>query len=243
MESSGNAPPRAPIIEFVGLPGSGKSSVTKLLLTQSSTFVASKRLKLGSLKDAPRLAYYGLQIAPLLFDGFWKERRYTRDEAKQLVYLHSMAPFISRQTLSRDGTDQAALLIDQGPIYYLTHLKAFGPTSGNDDRFNRWYKKMLLQWAKTLDIIIWLDGPDDLLLQRVMQRDKWHPLKGGSQKQAKGMLLRHRISLTKVIHLMQESASIQMVTYQTELHSARSIADDVLNRLNRLDQMGNSYVR
>lgn len=171
----------------------------------------------------PYLFAQGLQLFPMLAAWPWKEGWCSFAETKQMLYLHGMADVLDRQR-----TNNSAVLIDQGPIYYLTNLTEFGPGRLVDKRYDDWWSDIFARWANAIDVIVWLDAPNHVLLPRVCDRYKWHTLKGASQNQAAEHLERHRNALTRILDRMSDCAPIQILRYRSDRQSTAQIVEDIL---------------
>jgi hypothetical protein len=87
------------------------------------------------------------------------------------------------------GDRESHFVIDQGPVYRVIQVtdRLRLPRSRTS-----WWADQLRIWSETLHTVIYLDAPDDTLLNRVAERAKHHQLKNMSEKAAGQELARIR---------------------------------------------------
>jgi hypothetical protein len=75
--------------------------------------------------------------------------------------------------VERPGGVIGPTLFDHGPVYRLARIREFGPSVARSDRFERWRMASLRRWLGALDVVVSLDAPDEVLLDRVDRRGHW----------------------------------------------------------------------
>ncbi len=75
-------------------------------------------------------------------------------------------------------------LLDHGPIYRLAFLREFGPEITTSNTLRDGGPDLLNEWIDALDMVIWLDAPNDSLLKRIRDREQIHTIKQKSEKEA-----------------------------------------------------------
>ena len=211
------------LVELVGSAGAGKSSLTRALNQ------CSERIAIGTYPEFRRIELipFLVRSAHLLLLTFLRQYRndrwLTRQEITRFVYLRGW-----RHVLRRQATNGVITLLDHGPVFKLTQLHAEGPAKLRDQGLDRWWSSLLKQWANTFDMFIWLDAPDEILLERVRARDRGHPLKAISGIEANEYLARYRTSYARIICALRENRGPRLLRFDTGQESLNQIVDKVL---------------
>ncbi len=131
--------------------------------------------------------------------------------------------------LGQQGAKNGSVtLLDLGPIYRLAFLREFGPEITTSQLYKRWWASLLDQWAATLDMVIWLDAPDAILLERIRARDQRHTIKEQSEQEAFEVLARYRTSFEQTIAESVTDHQVTLLRFDTNQASVEQIADSVL---------------
>ena len=72
----------------------------------------------------------------------------------------------------RGGAD--AVVFDQGPLFL---LKQVSETARRSSAIAAWRANRLARWGRTLDLVVLLDAPNDVLVRRIRDRAKEHVLR------------------------------------------------------------------
>ena len=158
------------IVELVGLAGTGKTTLSEAISQRNEHFVFGQYFQFKKIGHFPLFVRQIPFLLQLIVYCSRRERWLTWDEIKGIVYL-SDGKRIINQRITRKNT---IVLLDQGPIFQLATLNAFGPECLKNQRFESWWQKMYRHWASILDIVIWLDAPDNVLKERIDNRGKKH---------------------------------------------------------------------
>ncbi len=175
---------RGPVIEVMGPAGAGKTSLVD----------AVRRLDPGVRTGvhAPRAVWFALALARVLpslprwLPRARRERWFTWNEVKSIGFLEAWLPRVRRGS----GT---ATLLDHGPLYRLARLAEFGPPVVGSPRFHRWWRRCL-----ALDLVVVLDAPDAVLLERVDHRGHWY-LSAASPEERREFLRRYRGAFERIL--------------------------------------------
>jgi len=160
------------VVEVLGLAGSGKSTLVKELSAQDSSMEELPLPDVRRWKDAPFFVSNCMAVLP---DYLKLKRR--SPSSMGLAELAQMALLIGwRKRLPRPARDRSICLIDQGPVFMIASSRTFGPAAFAGAVSDIWWEKVFRCWASTIDCIVWLDAEDDVLLNRVRQRERWHTL-------------------------------------------------------------------
>ena len=214
------APPL--VLEIAGPAGAGKTTLVSALRQRDDTIVAGVQLS--------RLIYLPFFVSnmPFLLAAFLGQRRKSRwfswSELRAMVYLKAWLHVLSRQ-----ASDQHTMtLLDHGPLFRLAWLHAFGPELVKSRGFERWSEDVLSRWAARLDLVVWLDAPDEVLVERIEDRDRWHVVKGKPEQEAYRFLARCRASFD---HIMSQAAAHDgptVLRFDTQRETLEQIVEKVL---------------
>jgi deoxyadenosine/deoxycytidine kinase len=122
----------------------------------------------------------------------------------------------------------AVIALDHGPIFRLCEVCESSLGNEKNSSFQNWWKRMLHQWASTLDYIIWLDAPDSNLLERIQKRERWHSIKLQSKPEAFEFLIRSRACLKNVLGKMTVEGKAKVLYFDTSFQTTDQIARQIL---------------
>ena len=212
------------MVEIIGVAGTGKSTLSSSLY-QHDDFKESERL--GFNKAKHRIFY--IEQILFLLPTFLRHPRngsgFSRADIKKLVYLNGWHNVLARQGLN----DDAIIVVDQGAIFKLATLHQFGPEEINHKVFNEWWDRVFKQWASSLDTVIWLDGPDDILVERIISRDSWHLVKELSPIEARKFFSDYRLAFEYVMSRLLSYKDIPIFRFDTSYQSPEDIKSQVMN--------------
>jgi shikimate kinase len=209
-----SAKPR--LVELAGPPGAGKSTVFRSLLARDDTIEGRPGLR--RREHAGVLAKEVVAVLGTLARERYR-RRVTPEQVRMMAYLQALPRVLE----SSHSPDRRTIAFDQGPAYYLTR------PSLADERLARWRSRVVHTWAPLLDIVVWLDAPDALLVERINSREKWHRLKGGPEPNALEVLTESRAAYDQVLREFElPRRGPAILRFDTSRRSADEIADEVL---------------
>jgi len=214
---------RPVIIEMVGIAGAGKTTLRQILWQRNGRI--QFRIPPCKPRYVPFLIRHTFLWLPIYLGNYQQSRWFTWKEMKLMGYLETWIPYLRRQALTKD----IVVVLDPGSVYWLTALREFGPEITRSQQYERWWKTMLLQWATALDVIIWLDAPDELLYARILARDEWHEVKEQSQKEALEHFVRCRAGYGQIIAAMTAQSGPKVFHFHTDQISPEQMADRVLS--------------
>jgi Deoxynucleoside kinase. len=93
--------------------------------------------------------------------------------------------------------------------------------------FEQWWNNVLSQWADTLDVVVWLDAPNETLLERVQQRGHGYLTKEISTAEGYEFLERYRKIYEQVIVKFAMNKGLTLLRFKTDRKSPDQIADDI----------------
>lgn len=198
----------ARVIEVVGPAGAGKTSLIQALQHREDNIISE--IPLGKLYCAATMAGNALSwIRPFVAQRC-RGRWFTWREMRSMIYLQGWHHWLCQRELNDE-----VVMFDHGPIYRLALLREFGPELTRSARFQSWWNSELRHWASRLELIIWLDAPDAILLQRINKRLESHQIKGKPDGQACGFLARYRASYDITMRKIQLENAVPVLKFDT----------------------------
>ena len=110
-------------------------------------------------------------------------------------------------------------VFDQGPIFLLYRLTPGLRDERRHASVNGWADRMLVRWARALDLVVVLDAPDEVLLDRVQVRSKSHPLKEVPRDTGRLALHRHRQRYERILSDLRARERFEILRLDTALAS------------------------
>lgn len=193
------------VAEIIGPPGSGKSTLLAALREQRPGVRSVAQMR--SLGYLPALLSSAARQLPAL------ARQRSWWQVRQLVRLAAMQRAFSQPAPG------AVTIVDQGPVYTLARMHGAGMAAEGS---------LYRQWAATLDLVIWLDAPDALLVERIDRRSKPHAVKGRPEHEAGAYLAGLRASFAYVVAQLQAQSGPRVLRFDTSQAGLDQIADQVL---------------
>lgn len=216
------------VVEMCGPAGAGKTTLLRALSQCNQVFVEGAHLRVRRIGHIPFFLSNALLLLPAFLSHHRNSRCFTWDEIKMMVCLKGW-PHVLRRQASNNGT---VTVLDHGPVFQLTRLHAFGPEKINSQSFEEWWDSMLKQWATIMYMVVWLDAPDAVLLERIHTRNRWHIIKGKSGQEACEFLGRYRTSYEHIISALTAEGGPQVLRFDTDQKSVDQIVDKVLAAFN-----------
>jgi deoxyadenosine/deoxycytidine kinase len=106
-----------------------------------------------------------------------------------------------------------------------------GPEITRSQSYERWWNDAA-EWAATLDALVWLDAPDELLYERVIAREQRHE----AREQPRGEVLErfacYRTWYERVVAEMAVLGGLRVLRFRTDRMSTEQMAESVLATLN-----------
>jgi broad-specificity NMP kinase len=207
------------VVELLGLPGVGKTSVVSAL--ESSGGVASMS-RYRSVSNVVAYSMAALRLAPVLVAG--RREGAMRGDGNKLVRLES-----SRAIVRTRGRGRRAFVFDQGPLFLVRQLERHEATLSPSIDAKR--SALAKAWARALDLVVVLDASDEVLLRRIRARGKTHPLQAMSEDEARRWLNEERLSFDHVLDELHPYSSFRTEHIDTSDASPASTADAVLRSI------------
>jgi len=168
---------RPTLVELVGPPGVGKSTIFESLVSRDRMFesrpIPTKRSYLGPM-GWNVLVVLGMAVRHRMVLSFGSTA------VQSLAYLHGLPQMLEKRP------DDRVVVFDQGPIFLLTRPETLA------ERLVPWRTEALETWNALLDVVVLLDAPDEVLIDRINTRGKEHRIKDASADLAVQFLAQSR---------------------------------------------------
>ncbi len=216
-------------IEIGGPAGAGKTTLLKELGKRHKTIYADARLR--RMTDLPRIVKNTMTFLPTYVRHARHSRWFTWTETRSMTYLRAWHDDL----MQRPADSNEITLFDHGPIFRLVILREFGPKLTKTPRFLTWWNSVLQRWASALTMVAWLDAPDEVLLQRVRERPRWHRFKDTTDAEAYEFMKSYRESCEQVIGQLTAAGGPLVMRFDTTEMPTTTVADTVLSVLHGTD--------
>jgi hypothetical protein len=230
-----SAPERAArplVVELVGPAGAGKTALLRALGRDPRVLTG---IRIDRVRHLLEMLVHGAVLLPtglaLLGHGpalLWYGLLH-------FVRLRTLPRAVARASRrERDGV----ILLDEGPIFSLGRLSVFQHANEGHGRLARRWRIELDRWTTRLDVVVWVDAPDPVLIERIRSRRKDHRVKSGTPEEVAGFLERYRRAYGEVLAALRASGRVQVIEISTREVSIDAAADRVLTELERLGLRG-----
>ncbi len=208
------------VAEIIGPAGSGKTSLSSLLRKN-----ADVRAGLSLWGLPPTLLVQSFVSSfPILLGLLGARKRFGWDDAKIVIQHNALL----HQVKLESSKGYQAVLLDEGTVFALAKLQAFGP-AGTSTGSNSWMRALFNKLAPSLDAVVWLDAPDAVLAQRIRERSKPHRMKNGSDAEIHDHLSSYRKSFEEVVSQLSRRNGLKVYRFSTDREPIEQIAQKVLS--------------
>jgi thymidylate kinase len=215
---------RPGIIEIVGLAGTGKSTLFRSLRLRNEEIKVFPLPKSWFIRSLTKRSNLWL---PLWLQRHQLHKEFTREELISIGCIEAWLHYIQLQN-SRSG-DIAVL--DPGSVYWLTKLQGYRSRLIGMSAYLRWWEDKFEQWSSALDVIIWLDAPEELCLQRVLGRQEWHHAKHMEANEVLERFRGLRKSYEQIILRMVSRHPKKVFCFRTDQISTEEIVDRIFSEV------------
>ena len=213
-----NAPSR---IEIAGVAGSGKSTLTRTLVDRHGWRVAdSLHTRLRS--HWPYVAHSASGVLPLVRTTVRRRPALSWEEIKFAIYVSEWHRYLRARE-----AEPGVVLLDQGPVFALARLLWGQKPTTRGEPFRAWMDAMLRRWSEELDLVVWLDAPDQVLHDRIRGREQQHEAKGKPATDAVELLGTHREAYRTVFAPIARLGRPPVLRVDSSRLSPEEIADAV----------------
>ncbi len=207
-------------MELIGPPGAGKSTLAAALADRTPEFRIVKHYRgTGSL---PIVLRAGPAMASVVLrdpTGRWLNRR-------QLTWIARVEAGL--RMLERRRT---TIVFDQGPVYTLARLSDLlrGPQAAG--ALAGWRNAKSRQLADLLDLIVVVDAPDSVLMERIATRVKAHHLQHLPLGSAQASLAYARVGYDELIGQVTSDNGPRVLRLDSSRDTLPTMVDGVLAAL------------
>lgn len=159
----------------------------------------------------PYVAYSIPRVVPLVARGALHRPTLSWDEVKFAVYVTEWDRFLR----TRPEYRRAVTVLDQGPVFGLARLLWGRKPLTGSSAFRSWMHRMIEHWSDALDLLAWLDAPDDVLLGRIDHRAQLHEAKGRPMQEALGLIATHREAYEEVLAEIDRAGRLRVERFDT----------------------------
>jgi hypothetical protein len=209
--------------ELLGPAGAGKTTLLRELSRRDPRIVPGplpSRLEL-----LPHYARHAALLLPSALRHPGAGLAFQEREARAMTYVRAW-----QRPVGRLADAGHCVLMDHGPIFRLAFLREFGSPLARTPRFARWWERALGEWESALDVVIRLDAPDPVLLERVRGREIGHAIKAQSDFDGNLFLRRYRTAFEEVMSRFGP-AGPAVLCFDTSKQGVDEIADAVIEAL------------
>ena len=210
------------IVELVGVAGAGKTTVLNAIRQRDQTVRPWRRFE--RLRSLPMSIRHMVALAPTAFELLRQSPRSCWPCTKHLLRLRTLHTMLARET----STTHRAIMLDEGPVYSMCRLRLLQKASLGNSHLLRGWRTTLAQWPGSLDVVIWLDAPDAVLMQRIRSRAKAHDVKQGTDREVLEFLERWRCTYREILAQLPAASPVKLVEVNTAGESADQAASSVL---------------
>jgi broad-specificity NMP kinase len=213
---------RSFVAEIIGPAGAGKTTLSHLLRVGADVRTG---LSLWRLPKA-LLAVSALSSMPTLLSLRRIPSRVVWDDIKLVIQLNALRLLLQRES----SKGYQALVLDEGTVFALAKLHAFGDEQRASSDSEFWVRSHLNRMAPMLDAVIWLDAPDTVLARRIRERKKPHTIKHRSDAEVQEHLGRYRESFERVVSELEKHNGLKVLRFRTDEEPLEDIAAKVLSQ-------------
>lgn len=214
------------VIELVGSPGAGKSTVIKALVAAGHGRIMREQIR--GIHAVPLVVRNAVAAAvPFLL-------QYRRMQSRRWNRLSLMIRIQTlHDLLERRATHSQIILLDQGPVYMLAILqRALNGPGGQSDspKFKAFWKDTIQRWSDRLDYVVELEADDTVLHQRIIERGVPHPVKESTGEQLSRFFERSRSSRASILSAMSQlKGAPEVVRLRTDVLTIDDTVDQILS--------------
>ena len=177
----------------------------------------------------PSLFRMALKLIPSLLRLYRSNsRQLTRREFAWMSILVGWSSLLRKE--SRDGNK--VIILDQGPVYLLAEMRLFGPEYLRQKAAEGFWQDLFDRWRTTLHMVIWLDAPNDILLDRIRSRQQEHILKTEPAMVVYEFLDRYRVEYEFILSVLtSKKANLQVLRIDTGQQRPQDVANQFLSEI------------
>jgi hypothetical protein len=207
------------VVEFVGPAGAGKTSLINALRQRDPTLRAP--IRISHPRYFAPAALEAVCLMPVLIRDLSRASACAWSDTRYLLEVNTLR----RAVESACRRDARPILLDEGPVFVLARGIAFRSTSKRDIALHAAWMRGIRAWGRMLDVIIWLDAPDDVLADRIRGRRKAHRAKESGDAELSAFLGKYRRAYDWVIDQFAATGQTRLYRFDTSELAIERLAD------------------
>ena len=215
---------RPATVELAGPAGSGKSTLARTLARVEPDLALIPLLRRGEM--APLYARRVIPLLPTYLRRYRGTPWFTKQEGRAIALLDGWRRRVDGWT----DPEGKVGVFNQGPIFRLAVLGTLGPPITRSPAMDRLLDQWMREWRDRLDVVVWLDAPGHVLLDRIRSRPKDHAVKNWAVAPALERIGRFRDALEQTIEEIVERPIVRLELDSSRL-SPEELAEEVLATL------------
>ena len=216
-------------IEIVGVAGTGKSTLARTLAERDPGCRIADSLHTKTSAHWAYVVHSVPQVLPLVAQSARARPALDWEETKFIVYVTEWRRFLRREC----RRDSGLVVLDQGPIFALARLLWGRKPITETREFERWMDEQIAGWSVDLDGIVWLAAPEEVLLERINERQQDHEAKGQSIREGLDVLRTHQTAYERVFERLEALGKPPFLAFDTSVLSPVRIAEELEGILGR----------
>jgi cytidylate kinase len=215
---------RLATVEVAGPAGSGKSTLARTLARLEPNITLIPLLHRWEM--APLYARRVIPLLPTYLRRYRGTPWFTKQEGRAIALLDGWC----RRVDGWADPEGNVGVFSQGPIFRLAVLGKLGPPIARSPAVDRLLDEWMREWRDRLDIVVWLDAPGHVLLDRIRSRPKDHAVKNWADAPALERIGRYRDALDETVEEIVERPIVRLEFDSSRL-SPEELAEEVLATL------------
>jgi thymidylate kinase len=221
---------RGCVIELIGVAGVGKSTLYRSLKSRNYPWlICDQVLPVWNISSMPFFFKNITSMMPLLMQTeIMGERLLKRREIAFLALLNGWHSIL-RKKADQQGR---AIIVDQGPISMMAYLLVFGPESLKYDYVQSWWDSIYHKWGQALDLLVYLDTKDEVIIDRIRTRSQDHFLKKETTDVICDWIYKYRGLYTQILNRFESNGhKVKVLRIDSGSNSVDKLIQDLLPRI------------
>lgn len=220
---------RAVVVELVGPAGAGKTTLAHGVSAADATVRSG--LSLWGLPRR-RLMRSALALLPTILGATFNRTPLRAGEMGQMIRLGAL-----RGVVEDEAAQHRVIILDEGPVFALSWLDVF--FSRNGERVPAaWRRRVVAEWARLLDVVVFIDASDITLANRIRTREKPHMVKGLPDAEIFGFSAGFRRAFERAIGELEQAGHIVVDTLKTD---AGPVDENTAQLMTKLQKRRNGH--